>query len=147
MIITFAALIFAFLFLFKGVQKNTFFLFYTVSMIAAAFYCENYLRWHVTPFAKSAFLLFILFHILFINLFTFLAYGKDKRCAKRGEWRIPETQLHTLELLGGIIGAIAGQKIFHHKNKKKAYMATFFAAIFIQLSIVFLILRYLGFFG
>ncbi len=147
MIITFATLIFTFLFLFKGVQKNTFFLLYTVSMVGAAFYCENYLLWRVSPFTKTAFLLFIPFHILFINFFTFLAYGKDKRCAKRGEWRIPEIQLHTLELLGGIIGAIAGQKVFHHKNKKKAYMATFFAAIFIQLGIVFLILRYLGFFG
>lgn len=143
MIITFATLIFAFLFLFKGVQKNTFFLFYAVSMVAAAFYCENFLLWRVLPFTKAAFLLFILFHLPFINLFTFLAYGKDKRSAKRGEWRIPEIQLHTLELLGGTIGALAGQKFFHHKNKKKSYMITFFAAIFIQLGAVFLILRYL----
>lgn len=144
MIITFATLIFAFLFLFKGVQKNTFFLFYAVAMIGAAFYCENFLSWRVMPFTKTAFMLFILFHIPFINIFTFLAYGKDKRAAKRGEWRIPEVQLHTLELLGGIIGAIAGQKVFHHKNKKKSYMATFFAAILIQLGAVFVILRYLG---
>lgn len=143
MVITFATFIFAFLFLFKGGQKNTFILFYAVSMIAAAFYCENFLFWSVRPFSKAAFMLFILFHIPFINIFTFLAYGKDKRAARRGEWRIPEVQLHTLELLGGIIGAIAGQKFFHHKNKKKSYMVTFFAAIVIQLGAIFLILRYL----
>ena len=123
MTITFAVLIFAFLFLFKGVQKNTFFLFYAVAMVLAAYYCESQLGWRIRPFGKTAFLLFVLFHLPLINLFTFLAYGKDKKCAQRGEWRIPEIQLHTLELLGGTIGAIAGQKIFHHKNKKKTYMA------------------------
>lgn len=147
MIITFATLIFAFLFLFKGVQKNSFFLLYAFSMVAVAFYCENFLAWRVMPFTKSAFMLFILFHIPFINLFTFFAYGRDKHCAKRGEWRIPEIQLHTLEILGGIIGAFAGQKFFHHKNKKKTYMATFFATIIIQLGIIFLILRHFGFFS
>ena len=114
MTITFATLIFAFLFLFKGVQKNTIFLLYATAMV-----------------------------LTMINLFTFLAYGKDKRSAQRGEWRIPEIQLHTMELMGGTIGAIAGQKFFHHKNKKKAYMATFFATVFIQAGIIFFILHYL----
>lgn len=125
MTITFATLIFAFLFLFKGVQKNTIFLLYATAMVLTAYYCENNLGWRVRPFTKVAFMLFVLFHLPMINLFTFLAYGKDKRSAQRGEWRIPEIQLHTMELMGGTIGAIAGQKFFHHKNKKKAYMATF----------------------
>ena len=143
MVITFAVLIFAFLFLFKGVQKNTFFLLYATAMILAAYYCENFLKWRVSPFHKPAFLLFILFHLPLINLFTFWAYGRDKRCAQRSEWRIPETQLHTLELLGGTIGAVAGQKFFHHKNKKKSYLATFWAAVFIQIGAVLFILYHL----
>ncbi len=147
MIITFATLIFAFLFLFKGVQKNTFFIFYTLMMIGAAFYCENYLGWRVRLFGKNAFMLFLLFHFPLINLITFLAYGRDKSCAKRGEWRIPEVQLHTLELLGGTIGALAGQKLFHHKNKKKSYMATFWAATLLQLGILYYIIKAFGFLG
>ena len=130
MTITFATLIFAFLFLFKGVQKNTIFLLYATAMVLTAYYCENNLGWRVRPFTKAAFMLFVL-------------YGKDKRSAQRGEWRIPEIQLHTMELMGGTIGAIAGQKFFHHKNKKKAYMATFFATVFIQAGIIFFILHYL----
>ena len=147
MIITFATLIFAFLFLFKGVQKNTFFIFYALLMIGAAFYCENYLGWRVRLFGKTAFMLFLLFHFPFINLFTFLAYGRDKHCAKCGEWRIPEVQLHTLELLGGTIGALAGQKIFHHKNKKKTYMATFWAATLLLLGLIYYIAKAFGFIG
>lgn len=143
MLITFAGLIFSFLFLFKGVQKNISFLLYASAMIFAAYYCENFLRWRVFPFTKTAFLLFLLFHFPCINLFTFFAYGKDKHNAQTGRWRIPEIQLHTLELLGGTIGAVAGQNFFHHKNRKKAYMATFFATIIIQAGLCIFILHYL----
>jgi len=143
MILTFSFLLFFLLFIFKGLQKNSFFILYAGVMIFTAYWCENYLNWQVTPFHKNAFLLFILFHLPLINLFTFFAYGRDKKCAQRKEWRIPEIQLHSLELLGGTIGAYCGQKIFHHKNKKKSYMATFFATIFIQIGIIVFILKYL----
>ena len=131
MTITFASFIFAFLFLFKAVQKNTFFILYATAMILASYYCESQLGWHVRPFSKVAIMLFVLFHLPLINFFTFVAYGRDKKCAQKGEWRIPEIQLHTLELLGGI----------HHKNKKKSYMATFFATIVIQIGVIIYILR------
>lgn len=143
MIITFSAILFTLLFLFKGLQKNVFFMFYAVTMILCAYWCENFLGWKIFIFGKVSFMLFILFHLPLINLFTFLAYGRDKSLAKNGGWRIPETHLHTLELLGGTLGAIGGQKIFHHKNKKKSYMATFFATIFIQLGVIVFILHYL----
>ena len=106
------------------------------------YFLENYQGWRVALFSKNALMLFVLFHLPLINLFTFLAYGRDKGLAKRGEWRIPEIQLHTLELLGGTIGAILGQKIFHHKNKKKTYLATFWFVVLLQLGVIFYILKY-----
>ena len=141
MTITFATIIFAFVFLFKAIQKNVTFILYAVTMILAAYYCENFLGWKVKLFGKAAILLFILFHIIILNLYTFLAYGKDKLAAKRGSWRIPEIQLHTLELLGGTIGAFLGQKIFHHKNKKKSFMAVFFFNVFVQIVLIVYILN------
>ena len=145
MVITFSTILFAFLLIFQRVKKNIFFILYLFFMIATAYFAENIWNWNVRPFSKTSFLLFILFHIPFINLFTFFAYGRDKYCAKKGLWRIPELQLHTLELLGGTIGAILGQKIFRHKHKKKSYMATFFATIFIQTGFIIYILKYLRF--
>ena len=144
MIITFSAILFTFLFLFQGVRKNSFFLLYAFSMIFCAYFAENHLGWRVILFSKTSFLLFILFHIPLINIFCFFAYGRDKHLAKTGGWRIPEIQIHTLELLGGTLGAIMGQKVFRHKTKKKSYRATFFATIVIQLGIVFFILKYLN---
>ena len=145
MTITFTCILFSFLLLFSGVRKNVFFLLYTMSMIGLAYYAEFILGWKVALFGKNALFLFLLFHIPLINLFTFFAYGRDKHCAKTKQWRIPEIQLHTLELLGGTIGAIIGQKFFHHKNKKKSYMATFFATIIIQIGLIIYIIKYFNF--
>ena len=146
MIITFAIIVFGFIFLFAGVRKNIFYILYAMSMIGFAYWAETMWGWNVRPFSKNAFLLFLLFHLPLINIFTFLAYGRDKHCAKNNLWRIPEIHLHTLELLGGTIGAIIAQKLFHHKNKKKSYMATFFATITIQIGLIIYILKHFNFF-
>ncbi len=145
MVITFSAILFTLFFVFKGLQKNIFFIFFSVAMIFLAYWFENHYQWKINPFSQSAFLLFLLFHLPLINLFTFIAYGRDKMLAKHGQWRIPEFHLHTLEFLGGTIGAIIGQKVFHHKNKKRSYMATFFATVFIQLCLILFILYRLKF--
>ena len=142
MIITFASIVFVFLLIFQGVRKNTFYILYAFSMIALAYFLENHLNIKVFFFSKKAISLFVASHLILINIFTFIAYGRDKSLAKKGEWRIPEIQLHTLELLGGTIGAFIGQKFFHHKNKKKSFMATFFASIAIQIAVIIYLLKY-----
>ena len=143
MIITFSAILFFLLLTFSALRKNAFFILHIFMMIAIAYYCENHLGWRMRIFSKPSLLIFILFHLPIINIITFMAYGRVKHCAKHGKWRIPEVQLHTLELMGGTIGAILGQKIFRHKNKKRSYLVTFWATIVIQLGIVFFILKYL----
>ena len=146
MIITFFTILFFLLIIFNGLRKNSFFILHILLMIAIAYYCENNLGWRVKAFSKYSMLLFLLFHIPLINIVTFIAYGRDKSCAKQGEWRIPEIQLHTLELLGGTIGAFIGQRFFRHKIKKKSYLAIFWVTIIIQLGIIFYISNYLGLF-
>jgi uncharacterized membrane protein YsdA (DUF1294 family) len=56
-----------------------------------------------------------------MSLATFLAFAWDKSCAKRGRRRVPEATLHTLELLGGWPGALAGQRWLRHKSAKLSY--------------------------
>jgi uncharacterized membrane protein YsdA (DUF1294 family) len=56
-------------------------------------------------------------------------YGLDKRRAIGGGRRVPERTLHTLELLGGWPGAIAGQAIFRHKRRKRSYMLVFWLIV------------------
>ena len=63
----------------------------------------------------------ILYYLLAANLFAFCLCGWDKRCARRGAWRIPERTLLLSALLGGSIGFLCGMKFFHHKTRKPKF--------------------------
>ena len=58
----------------------------------------------------------IILYLLAINIAAFIAFGIDKYKAKRDKWRIPESTLLTIAVLGGSIGALAGMKIWRHKT-------------------------------
>jgi len=58
---------------------------------------------------------------LVLSPVTFLAYGLDKRRARRGGRRIPERTLQGLAALGGWLGALAGRRLFRHKTRKTAF--------------------------
>ena len=61
--------------------------------------------------------------ILLLNLFVFFLYGIDKYKAIHHKWRIPEATLITSSLFG-VIGAILGMSIWHHKTKKAKFYIT-----------------------
>ena len=61
-------------------------------------------------------------YLIAINLVTFFIYGIDKLKAKRGRWRIPESMLLTLAVVGGSIGALLGMLVFRHKTKHKKFI-------------------------
>ena len=82
-----------------------------------------------------------LLHIVFIylvsiNVVTFFMYGIDKWKAKKSRWRIRETALLGLAVLGGSIGAWLGMKVWHHKTQHKKFRFGVPAIIIIQLSII-----------
>lgn len=123
--------------------KKQFYLLHCGIVILAAYYIETH-YFRVTPFAPKTLLLFLVYQFISINLVTFLAYWVDKRAAVRGAWRISERNLHALEMLGGWSGALAGQKILHHKNKKKSYRAEFAFVLIMQLGFIAVALHFLG---
>ena len=88
-------------------------------------------------------LLFLAFHLVGINLTTFIAYGVDKHAAIKKSWRVPENDLHMLEFLGGWIGAWLGQKFFHHKTAKKSFQNMYHLMIVLELAAIWLILKWL----
>ena len=55
-----------------------------------------------------------------INILVFLLYGLDKLKAIKDQWRIPEKNL-VIAAIFGVIGAILGMLIFHHKVRKPKF--------------------------
>ncbi len=51
-------------------------------------------------------------------MITFVIFGVDKYKAIRQEWRIRESTLLGLALIGDSIGGWLAMYIFHHKTKK-----------------------------
>lgn len=142
MLITFLAVITPFLMLIQPLQRNRFFILYYAMMLISAYITENH-YFRVIMFSHKAFLVFVVYHLACINLATFIAYGADKKAAEKGEWRVPEVQLHALEFLGGWPGAIMAQKFFHHKTKKRSFRLMFWLMLVLEAAAVYIILRYL----
>ena len=63
----------------------------------------------------------ILIYLVTINVATFFTYGIDKLKAKKSLWRIRESALLGLAILGGSIGAWLGMKVWHHKTMHKIF--------------------------
>lgn len=57
-------------------------------------------------------------YLLIINVVTLYIYGIDKFKAKRNAWRIKESTLLAMAVLGGSVGALLGIQIFRHKTQK-----------------------------
>jgi uncharacterized membrane protein YsdA (DUF1294 family) len=67
---------------------------------------------------------------------TFFVYGIDKWKAMNSKWRIRETALLGLAVLGGSIGAWLGMKVWHHKNQHKKFKYGVPAIIIVQLALI-----------
>ena len=107
----------------------------------------------------------VLIYLAVINVVTFFMYGIDKwkAASKRGQsqtrlsyaeheqarpkvkakkskWRIRETALLGLAVLGGSLGAWLGMKVWHHKTLHKKFRYGVTAIIIAQLTLIVYIL-------
>lgn len=60
---------------------------------------------------------------------TFVAYAADKARAVDTGWRVSESTLHLLEILGGWPGALFAQQCLRHKTAKSDYQITFWLIV------------------
>lgn len=66
------------------------------------------------------------------SLATVLAYGVDKSAAERNRWRVKESTLHMLALVGGWPGALIAQRMFRHKSRKPSFQAGFTITVIVN---------------
>ena len=63
-------------------------------------------------------MILFLLYLIVINISTFILFGMDKRKAVNKKWRIPESTLLGLSIIGGSVGSFLGMNLFKHKTKK-----------------------------
>lgn len=68
-------------------------------------------------------------YALVISAITYASYTLDKQRARGGDWRISESWLHLLELLGGWPGAFLAQRRLRHKCSKRSYQVIFWLIV------------------
>jgi len=64
-----------------------------------------------------------------LNIVTLWMYAADKNAARAGRWRIPESNLHLLSLLGGWPAAWLAQQNMRHKSSKKEFRTVYWLTI------------------
>ena len=82
----------------------------------------------------------ILVYLAVINFISFAAMGVDKSKARKRSWRIPESTLFVLALIGGSIGSIAGMHLFRHKTRHWYFLYGMPAILFLQILIVIVLI-------
>ena len=78
----------------------------------------------------------IIIYLIIINIIAFLAMFIDKKKAKKGRWRIKESTLLFLALMGGSIGEIIGMYVFYHKTQKPKFFIGVPVIIVLQILLI-----------
>ncbi|MDD3205451.1 MAG: DUF1294 domain-containing protein [Lachnospiraceae bacterium] len=78
-------------------------------------------------------------YVVIMNIIGFGIMGIDKWKAKKGFWRIPESTLFIIAVIGGSIGSILGMHTFRHKTRHWYFVYGMPAILLIQLLLLFLL--------
>ena len=90
-------------------------------------------------------MLYTIFAIYFviINLAGIFVMWSDKRKAKKGAWRIKESTLFAVALLGGALGTTLGMYWFRHKTQHWYFKFGFPAILIAETALVVWVMYFL----
>jgi uncharacterized protein len=80
---------------------------------------------------------YLICYLILLNFIGFLSMYIDKEKAKKGKWRIKESTLLLIAIIGGSIGSYLGMKTFRHKTNHAKFKYGIPLIIIIQLVIYF----------
>lgn len=70
------------------------------------------------------------------NLYAFLLMKKDKECAKKGDWRVPEAKLFLATGCFGGLGGVLGMKLLRHKTQHWYFKLFFPIMLILQIALL-----------
>jgi len=84
-------------------------------------------------------------YVIVMNILSFSIMGIDKYKAKKQAWRVPESTLFILAVIGGSFGSITGMYVFRHKTRHWYFVYGMPAILIIQIVIMILLLKAINF--
>ncbi|MCM1145400.1 MAG: DUF1294 domain-containing protein [Blautia sp.] len=82
---------------------------------------------------------YIILYLVIINFIGFAIMGIDKRKARKRAWRIPESTLFIIALIGGSLGSLIGMHLFHHKTRHWYFLYGIPVILFLQIAAVLIL--------
>ena len=70
--------------------------------------------------------------MILVNVATMFSFWLDKQRAKFGGWRIAESSLLGLALIGGSPAALAARRLFRHKTRKEPFSTMLYLICVLQ---------------
>ncbi|MBQ6820374.1 MAG: DUF1294 domain-containing protein [Clostridium sp.] len=86
---------------------------------------------------------FILFYFLIINILSFITMYIDKKKSIKNKWRVKESTLFLLAILGGSVGSITGMYTFRHKTKHITFIIGIPLILIMQIVLIIFIKQYI----
>ena len=92
--------------------------------------------WYNGTMDKKTIILAVLAIIAIMNIAAFALMGHDKKCARLGQWRVPEKTLFLVTACFGGLGGVLGMKVFHHKTLHWYFKVFFPVLLIIQIAVI-----------
>ena len=83
----------------------------------------------------------LILYLITINIAGFAIMGIDKRKAVKRRWRVRESTLFLIALIGGSAGSIVGMRIFHHKTRHWYFVYGMPLILILQILLAVLIIK------
>lgn len=74
--------------------------------------------------------------VVVMNTAAFALMAYDKRCARRGAWRVPERTLFLVTACFGGLGGVLGMKLLRHKTKHWYFRVFFPLLLIAQIALI-----------
>ncbi len=81
----------------------------------------------------------LIIYVLFVTFLGIASMASDKIRAMEHRFRIPESVLITIAVIGGSIGSILGMVLFHHKTRKAKFRIGLPVILAVQIAFIILL--------
>ena len=86
--------------------------------------------------SKTTIVLAALAALAVLNAVSFGLMAYDKRCARKGKWRVPERRLFLAAAFFGGLGGVLGMRLLRHKTRHWEFKTFFPAFLIIQVALL-----------